>query len=133
MEEYINKNAIVSVITYNRRIFKRIYKKYREPKHCFFGLITSQEGGFVYQFVDGKYNDRLISRDTKEKLVDFEIGNYAYAYLVDYENDIIYYKSRIDFILSDKRKISRYFDTDKEMETFLEKMKLPCLENCVKI
>lgn len=133
MEEYVSKDSIVRVRTNNKEFCKKIYRNYKKPSRAFFGLITVSEGEYVYQFIDG-YAYNYQSGKTKDELARNLYGmDYKKYYILDEENNVIYHRPKIVFSLKNNKTISKYFETDKEMEEYLLSLKLKCLENCIKI
>ena len=87
----------------------------------------------INQSIDG-YSDNYQSAETKDELVKRLYGcDYKKCYILDEENNVLYKKPKIEFVLKNDRTIYKYFETDKEMEEYLLSLKLKCLENCVKI
>ena len=133
MEEYVSKDSIVRVRTHNKEFCKNFYRNYKKPSRAFFGLITVSEGEYVYQTIDG-YAYNYQSTKTQDELAKRLFGcDYKKYYILDEENNVIYKKPKIEFILKNNRTIYKHFETDKEMEEYLLSLKLKCLENCVKI
>lgn len=133
MEEYVSKDSIIRVRTHNKEFCKNFYRNYKKPSRAFFGLITVSEGEYVYQAIDG-YAYNYQSAKTQDELAKRFFGcDYKKYYILDEENNVLYKKPKIEFILKNDRTIYKYFETDKEMEEYLLSLKLKCLENCVKI
>ena len=99
MEEYVSKDSIIRVRTYNKEFCKIFYKNYKKPSRAFFGLITVSEGEYVYQAIDG-YAYNYQSGKTKDELARNLFGiDYKKYYILDEENNVLYKKPKIEFFL----------------------------------
>ena len=129
MEEYINKDNIVSVRTCGKQLMDNIFSKtIKEKKFLWFKLWDEYT---VYAFephCSGYYTSTDLLGLIRQKYG----SSFTNVYIFDEFENKVYRKPFIEFNLNSKRTLCKYFDTEKEMETYLSSLKLKCLENCIK-
>ena len=129
MEKYIDRSSIVSLETYETEFITEYHRVCIKPCKIF-GIFKIGEPKWVYQSFK-KYTPGYVSFDTMEDAFNYLVNGNKKCYFI--EGNKIYKKPHLTMTDNNNNTYRKYFDTEKELDKYIESLDLDIVKKYVKI